>query len=470
MRSFRFALAGLLALPLATPAAAQDAGVVGRWGGALEVQALRLRLTLEVTEVGGTRTARFVSVDQGGTAIPATVATTADSVIFEAADIGAAYRAVLVGRDTLRGVWTQGGGSLPLTMVRGADAAMVVRRPQTPQPPFPYRTEEVAIDSDPGVRLAGTLTLPQGPGPHPAVFLITGSGAQDRDEQIFNHRPFQVLADHLSRHGIAVLRVDDRGTAASTGSFAGATSEDFARDAAAAVRFLRARPEVAADRVGLVGHSEGGMIAPMVASRMPEVAFAVLLAGPGIGGAQLLEMQGALIARAGGAADSVVARSAAAQREMFAAVTSIADSVALEARLREIGARMVASVSEEERARVRANVETGVQQLVNPWFRYFLRYDPVPALRGTRVPVLALNGALDLQVPADENLAGIEQALRAAGNRDVTVEKLPGLNHLFQPATTGAPTEYGEIEQTMAPVVLDRITAWILQRFGPGTR
>ena len=470
MRTIRFALAGLLALPLAAPAAAQDDAVVGRWGGALEVQALRLRLTLEVTAEGGARTARFVSVDQGGSAFPATVATTADSVIFDAAAIGAAYRAVLVGRDTLRGVWTQGGGSLPLTMVRGADVVMVVRRPQTPQPPFPYRAEEVSFESDPGVRLAGTLTLPPGPGPHPAVFLITGSGAQDRDEQIFNHRPFQVLADHLSRHGIAVLRVDDRGTAASTGSFAGSTSEAFARDAAAAVRFLRARPEVAAERVGLIGHSEGGMIAPMVASRMPEVAFVVLLAGPGIGGAQLLEMQSALIARAAGAADSTVERTSAAQREMFAAVTSVADSAALEARLREIGARMLASMPAEERARVQGDVDTGIRQLVNPWFRYFLRYDPVPALRGTRVPVLALNGALDLQVPPDENLAGIQQALRAAGNPDVTVEKLPGLNHLFQPATTGAPTEYGEIEQTMAPVVLERITAWILQRFGPAAR
>jgi uncharacterized protein len=464
--------AALLYAPLATPAASQEAGLVGGWGGALEVQAIRLRLTLEVvaSEGDGAPTARLTSVDQGGTAFPATVTVTADSAIFEVANIGAAFRAARVGRDTLRGVWTQGGGILPLTMVRGANVAMVVRRPQNPQPPHPYRTEEVAVESDPGVRLAGTLTIPQGAGPHPAVFLITGSGPQDRDEEIFGHRPFRVLADHLTRNGIAVLRVDDRGTAGSTGSFPGSTSEDFARDAMAAVRFLRARPEVAADRVGLIGHSEGGMIAPMVASRMPEVAFAVLLAGPGIGGAELLEMQGALIARAGGAPDSLVRRSAAVQHEMFAAIIAMDDSTSLHARLREIGARLLASMTPEERAAAEGDLERGIGQLMTRWTRWFLRYDPAPALRGTRVPVLALNGALDLQVPPDEDLAGIEQALRAGGNRDVTVEKLPGLNHLFQPATTGAPSEYAEIEQTMDPVVLDRITAWILQRFGPGRR
>ena len=471
MRFLRFAFAAsLLAAPLATPAAAQDPGVVGRWGGALEVQSMRLRLTLEVKDEGGTRTAKFVSVDQGGSEIPATVAVTADSVIFEMAPLAAAYRAVRVGRDTLRGVWTQGAGSLPLTLVRGADAAMVVRRPQNPQPPYPYRAEEVSFESDPGVRLAGTLTLPQGAGPHPAVVLISGSGAQDRDEQLMNHRPFLVIADHLTRNGIAVLRVDDRGTGASTGTMEGATSEDFARDVMAAVRLLRTRPEVAGDRVGLIGHSEGGMIAPMVASRMPEVAFTVLLAGPGMDGAELLRLQGELISRATGTPDSLIQRTSNAQREAFAAINTIADSGALDARLREIVSVLLATTPPEDLQRRQAEVAASLRQLTNPWFRYFLRYDPEPALRGTRVPVLALNGSLDLQVPADENLSGIERALRAAGNPDVTVEKLPGLNHLFQPATTGAPSEYGEIEQTMDPAVLERITSWILQRFGPGRR
>jgi pimeloyl-ACP methyl ester carboxylesterase len=347
---------------------------------------------------------------------------------------------------------------------------MVLRRPQEPRPPFPYRSEEVTVESVPGVRLAGTLTIPPGAGPHPAVVLVSGSGPQDRDETLMSHKPFLVLADHLSRNGIAVLRLDDRGVGRSTGSFAAATSADFANDAAAAVRWLRARAEVADDRVGIIGHSEGGMIAPMVASTTPEVAFIVLLAGPGIPSRELLVMQGALISRAGGETEREIRRTSALQREMFTAIAQTADSAALHQRMREIVRRYQASLTPEERARPDASdatLEAAINAMMSPWYRWFMRYDPAPALRATRVPVLALNGALDLQVPADENLAGIEQALRAAGNRDVTVEKLPGLNHLFQTARTGAPSEYGEIEETMSPAVLQRVSAWILERFGP---
>ena len=472
MRLIRFALAAG-ALMAAQPAVAQQSPLAGGWGGALEVQALRLRLTLAVQDSGGALQARLTSVDQRNSVIPASVEMRGDSAIFTVAPIGASYRAVLVGRDTLRGEWVQGAGRLPLTMVRGADAGMVLRRPQNPQPPFPYRSEEVTVESVPGVRLAGTLTLPAGDGPHPAVLLVSGSGAQDRDETLLSHKPFLVLSDHLTRAGIAVLRLDDRGTARSTGSFAGATSEDFARDAAAAVRWLRARPEVADDRVGIVGHSEGGVIAPLVASRDPEVAFVVLLAGPGIPSSELLVMQGALISRAGGDPEREIERTSVLQREMFAAIAAMADSAALRDTLQAIGRRFQATLTPEERARPDASDATlaaAINTMVSPWYRWFLRYDPVPALRATRVPVLALNGALDLQVPADENLAGIEQALRVGGNRDVTVEKLPGLNHLFQTARTGAPSEYGEIEETMSPAVLQRVSAWILERFGPAAR
>jgi pimeloyl-ACP methyl ester carboxylesterase len=302
------------------------------------------------------------------------------------------------------------------------------------------------------------------------VVLVSGSGPQDRDETLLGHKPFLVLADYLTRRGIAVLRLDDRGVGASTGSFAAGTSEDFAQDAAAAVRWLRARPEVADDRVGIVGHSEGGLIAPLVASRTPEVAFLVLLAGPGIPSAELLVMQGALISRAGGDADAEVQRTSALQREMFAAIAATADSAALHARMREIGARFQASLTPEERAQAEmsdATMNAAINTLISPWFRWFLRYDPAPALRATRVPVLAINGSLDLQVPADENLAGIQRALAEGGNRDVTVEKLPGLNHLFQTARTGAPSEYAEIEETFSPAALRRIGDWIVRRVGP---
>ena len=470
MRLIRFALAAG-AMAAWQPLAAQPSPLVGGWGGALEVQGIRLRLTLTVADSAGTLRGRFVSVDQGNSAFAASVDARGDSAVFTAPQIGATYRAVLAGRDTLRGEWTQGGGTLPMTMVRGAETGMVLRRPQEPKGPYPYRAEEVTVESVPGVRLAGTLTLPAGEGPHPAVLLVSGSGAQDRDETLLSHKPFLVLADHLTRNGIAVLRLDDRGVGRSTGSFTAATSEDFAQDAAAAVRWLRARPEVADDRVGIVGHSEGGLIAPMVASRTSDVAFVVLLAGPGIPSSELMVMQGALISRAGGDTEAEIRRTSALQREMFAAIRETADSTALHARMREIAARFQASLTPEERAQPGfsdATMTAAINALVSPWYRWFIRYDPAPALRATRVPVLALNGALDLQVPADENLAAIGRTLRAWGNRDVTVEKLPGLNHLFQTATTGSPREYAEIEETMSPAVLRRVTAWILERFGNG--
>ncbi|HLM68875.1 MAG TPA: alpha/beta hydrolase, partial [Longimicrobium sp.] len=222
--------------------------------------------------------------------------------------------------------------------------------------------------------------------------------------------------------------------------------------------------------VGIIGHSEGGLIAPLVASREPGVAFVVLLAGPGIPAAELLVMQGALISRAGGDPEREIERTSVLQREMFAAIAQMADSAALRDTLQAMGRRFQATLTPEERARPDASDATlaaAINTMVSPWYRWFLRHDPADALRATRVPVLALNGALDLQVPADENLAGIQQALRAGGNHDVTVEKLPGLNHLFQTARTGAPSEYGEIEETMAPAVLQRVSAWILERFGP---
>ncbi len=473
MKLVRFALAAAVLLAAHPAHAQQPSPLVGGWGGALEAQGVRLRLALAVQDSGGALHARFRSVDQENATFSVSVEMRGDSAIFTAAPLSAAFRAVLVGRDTLRGVWTQGPASLPLVMVRGADEAMVVRRPQNPQAPFPYRSEEVTVESVPGVRLAGTLTLPPGNGPHPAVLLVSGSGPQDRDESLLGHKPFLVLSDHLTRQGIAVLRMDDRGTARSTGSFAGATSDDFAQDAAAAVRWLRARPEIADDRVGIVGHSEGGIIAPLVASRDREVAFLVLLAGPGTPSAELLVQQAALISRAGGDPEREIERTSDFQRQMFGAIAQTADSAALHARLTEVGQRFLATLTPEERAMPagsEATLTATINTMVSPWYRWFLRYDPAPALRATRVPVLALNGALDLQVPADENLAGIQASLRAGGNRDVTVEKLPSLNHLFQTARTGAPSEYNEIEETMSPVVLQRVSGWILERFGRAGR
>jgi uncharacterized protein len=301
--------------------------------------------------------------------------------------------------------------------------------------------------------------------------LVSGSGPQDRDESLLGHRPFLVLADHLTRRGLAVLRYDDRGTARSTGDFARATSADFAADARAAVAFLRARADVRRGAVGIVGHSEGALVAPLVAQgESPPVAFIVMLAGPGIPGDSILLLQSDLIAKAAGVPDSVRAANARMSRWTYAAIRETPDSAALAARLRQA----VADLTPEQRTRAGLSgpaLDAQIAQVSSPWFRWFLAYDPRATLRRVRVPVLALNGMLDLQVPYEPNLAAIGEALRAGGNPDHEQTALAGLNHLFQTSRsgTGSPTEYAAIEETMSPAVLERVSAWILARFPAAT-
>ncbi|NJD20351.1 MAG: alpha/beta hydrolase, partial [Gemmatimonadetes bacterium] len=343
-------------------------------------------------------------------------------------------------------------------------------RPQHPKPPFPYRAEEVAIPpGTPGVTLAGPLPLPQGTGPFPAVVLVSGSGPQDRDESLMGHKPFLVLADHLTRKGIAVLRYDDRGVGKSTGSFSTATSEDFAADALAAVAFLKARGDVGA--VGIAGHSEGGLIGPLAASRSADVAFLVMLAGPGLPGEEILYLQGDLIARAGGASEAQTAANRRIQEAMFGVVRTQPDSTAAVTEMQHALQETLASLPADIRRAMEAELtpaalDAQIRQVNSRWFRFFLTYDPRPTLAKVRVPVLALNGALDLQVPAEANLREVEAALKRGGNADVTARLLPGLNHLFQTARTGSPSEYADITETMSPAALEAVSSWILQRFG----
>ncbi|HEX2204893.1 MAG TPA: alpha/beta fold hydrolase [Longimicrobium sp.] len=447
--------------------------VVGNWEGALNAGAYRLRMQMVVArDSAGGLAATIASLDQGGVKIPGTVTLQGDTGVRVAIPVAlSVWQGRWAGADSLDGTWTQGGASLPLAFRRVARLSEL-RRPQEPKRPFPYREEEVTFASaEEGARLAGTLTVPPGEGPFPAVVLVSGSGAQDRDESILGHRPFLVLSDHLTRRGIAVLRFDDRGVGKSTGSFAGATTEDFADDVRGALRFLRARPEVAAAKVGIVGHSEGGVIAPMVAAGSREAAFIVMLAGSGVPGDEILRAQGRLIARAAGTPAEAIERNAAVQARLLERVKAGGDTAALRSDVRAMLRAYADSLSDEERRAggiSPAWVEAQTQQLTSPWYRFFIAHDPRPALRRVRVPVLAVGGSLDLQVPATENLAAIEAALREGGNRDVRTVELPRLNHLFQTAATGAVSEYGTIEETLSPAVLDLVSGWILERFGPG--
>lgn len=429
--------------------------IVGDWSGTLDAGAVRLRVILHVTKgQDGALAATLESVDQGGAKLPADVIKVdGRQVSFDITRAAISFAGALAeDNQTIAGIFKQGPGQLSLVLSRGT-AAIALNRPQEPKPPFPYRSEDVTYPAGAaGVTIAGTLTLPPGSGPFPAVLLITGSGPQDRDETLMGHRPFLVLSDRLSRAGIAVLRVDDRGVGKSTGSFAAATTLDFASDAEAGVRFLKGRPEIAAAKIGLVGHSEGGLIAPIVASRSTDVAFVVLLAGPGVTGEQILLHQQEKLSRAAGLADAVIA----SRRKMFEAAYAELKTGdrSPEGRARVEKAFADGGMSPEER-------QIALAQMGAPWFQTFLTLDPAVYLRQLKVPVLALNGSLDLQVDPAQNLPPIRAALGAAGNTDIEIVELPGLNHLFQHATNGMPTEYGTIEETMAPDVLDRVSSWI---------
>lgn len=342
---------------------------------------------------------------------------------------------------------------------------MTPARPQNPKPPFPYAIEEVKIDNPaaPGVTLAATLTIPAGDGPHPAVVLISGSGLQDRDETIAEHKPFWVIADHLSRNGIAVLRYDDRGFAESTGDGTVATLEDFATDAHAAIGWLAKHPKIDGDRVGLIGHSEGGVIAPLVASTHPkDVDFLVLLAGTGVDGSELVVHQLGLIMAASGASPEDIERQQQAARAQHQALLGASDpaaaKAAVEAAIRDSIAALPAA-EREAQGDIEATIALQIEALSSPWMRHFLAYDPIPALKRVKVPVLILFGDKDLQVDPEQNLAPMKAAL--AKNRRVDVVRFPGVNHLFQPAIKGTPAEYGVIEQTIAVEVLTRMTTWL---------
>lgn len=443
------------------------AGAIGYWSGTLHAGSLKLRLAFDVARKEQALAGTLISVDQGNVKIAlSSVAEDDRSVLFAVSSIDGEFRGTLNDRgDELSGTWSQGATKLPLVLTR-SQRALEPRRPQEPRPPYPYRTEEVTIPTPTkDVTLAGTLTLPPALGPHPAVVLVSGSGPQDRDEALMGHRPFLVLADYLTRHGVAVLRYDDRGVGQSTGTFASGTTVDFAEDARAAVAWLRTRPEIDAGRLGIVGHSEGGTVAPLVAAADRQVAFIVLLAGVGVPMPKLLVRQTEDIARAMGKSDEQIARATKPLREILALLEAHADEGTLNQRVDELVEEAWQAMTPDERKQAGEldlpKLRARTRAFLSPQMRALAMLDPVPALRRVRCPVLALNGEKDLQVACRENLEGIAAALSAGGNRRVKTVALPGLNHLFQTCQSGAPSEYGEIEETLSPAALTLVSDWI---------
>jgi len=447
-----------------------EISIEGIWEGKLKVPGIELRIAFKISKnPDGTLAATLDSPDQGATDIPVEEVIFIDNTLrLEVKSAGGVFEGK-VSEDFLiiEGEWKQSGQTLPLTLKR-VDKAVEIIRPQEPKKPYPYIEEEIVYENkEAGIKLAGTLTLPSKEGPFPVVLLITGSGPQDRNEMIFGHRPFLVLADCLTRQGIAVLRVDDRGVGKSTGDFPQATSEDFASDVLAGIEYLKARKEINPKQIGLIGHSEGGIIAPMMAVISLDVAFIVLMAGTGLTGEEISYLQGALVAKAMEASEEDIAKNRRFNEKIFSVIKEEKDKKNAEERLRQMFMEYWEKMSEEEKNRIgdpEEYLKAQLQNLLSPWFKFFLTYDPRPTLQKVKCPVLAINGEKDLQVPPKENLSVIEEALKAGGNKDYTIIEIPNLNHLFQTAQTGAPSEYAKIEETISPVALKIIGDWILEQ------
>lgn len=428
--------------------AAPDIG--GAWEGRLSVAGQSIRIVFNVAPDG---TTTMDSPDQGARGIPSQSSVEGRNVVFTVGAIAGRFEGVLSedGR-TLTGSLAQGGLTVPLVMERGQIAAGP-SRPQTPRPPFPYEAREVAFDNPaaPGVRLAGTLTVPQGEGPFPAAILITGSGPQDRDETILDHKAFAVWADALTRRGVAVLRYDDRGVGASTGNFGTATSADFATDVRAALDWLGQQSGIDRERIGLIGHSEGGTIAPLVAQHGGDVAWIVTLAGPTVSGGAIIEEQAHLIRVAAGATPEQDAALGALQARLMRAVADNADDPA--AVSSAVSAILV------EAGQTPAQAASAGAQMSSPWYRWSVAHDPAASLRAVDVPMLALYGGKDLQVSPDQNVPPLR-----THKPDAEIVVLPNLNHLLQPAESGLMQEYGTIETTLDPEAISTVVEWVVAR------
>ncbi|MDE2690074.1 MAG: alpha/beta fold hydrolase [Acidobacteriota bacterium] len=455
------------------PLAAQTVDAAGHWEGSIETPGQALVVMVDLAETDGAWSGTIDIPAQGADGLPlsdVSVDTDSGAVRFTMQGVPGepTFEGTLAAGE-ITGEFSQGPARLPFRLGREAVEVKAPSRPQEPEPPFPYDAEEVEYTAR-DVKIAGTLTLPPGDEEVPAALLISGSGALNRDLELAGHKPFLVLADHLTRLGIAVLRVDDRGIGGSTGSTWQSTSRDKANDVLFGVRFLRGHDRIDPERVGLIGISEGGLVAPLALNRVEPgtIAYAVLLAGPGVPGGDLLRQQLRRIAAADGAPAEMIEELAALQDKGLQIIASDMPRAEAEAALRQVAEEQMAASPETAQLSgedLETALSAAVETNLSPWFRFFIRYDPQPALGGLAVPTLALFGGKDTQVDADQNQSAMETAFAGSGNRDITVRRFPEMNHLFQTAGSGSPNEYAQIEETMAPEVLDLIGSWIAQRF-----
>jgi pimeloyl-ACP methyl ester carboxylesterase len=441
----------------------------GTWKGAIRIAGTELQIIVNFAGKDRDLSATIDIPQQMAKGLPLTNVLWQDpGVHFELqAGPGVAVFDGVRAADSIGGKFGQAGMSGTFYLL--PDTHKVAVAPPEEKPP--YTVEEVTF-SNAGVALSGTLTIPATPGPHPAVVMITGSGPQNRDEEIFGFKPFRIIADFLTRRGVAVLRYDDRGIGASTGKFAEATTQDFAGDAAAAFVFLRKRNGIRPDRIGLCGHSEGAIAATMIASGSKDVGFVILLAGPAVTGDRLIMSQIETLSRAGGATDEQIREALSQQSAVVKAARTGQGWEEVRSALREQMKKSMAQMPEAQRtaitdSMINSRVDLQLRSARTPWFKFFVDYDPAPALAKISCPVLALFGELDMQVPVALNREPMQHAFQAGNNEDVTINVIPGANHLFQQAVTGLPSEYMGLKKEFAPNVLELLSDWILHRVTP---
>ena len=423
----------------------------------------------------GNHRVKLDSFSEGLLSIPCKMTIDGNKMLLDVPTAMAKYEGTVSDdHQTVEGKWIQRGGEYPLTLNNvplDETQEPKLRRPQTPQPPFdydvsPFRVTVNDIDAkyDDDVVLAGTMTSPRGNGPFPTLILIRGSGPQDRDETIFDHKPFLVLADHLTQNGFAVIRFDERGIGESKGQFAQATSADLADDVEALFKWAQQQDKVDGQKIILLGHSEGGLIAPMIAARQSDLGGVIMLAGPGVPGEQIIMNQTRKIAGQSGMPDNILKMQDNMLRKLMVQIKTpkgLTDDFASELDKEFEG------VSDEMRQAMglEALGKQTIIRMKSPWMKYFVSYDPKPSLKATRCPILSVIGEKDLQVDPQLNMPAIEAAVKAGGNKDFTQKKLPGLNHLFQKCDTGSPAEYAKIEQTLDDSLLSIVTDWLKKRY-----
>lgn len=436
--------------------------ITGNWTGNLNVMGTKLRIGFTIAKKDSVYISKMDSPDQGALGLPTSrTSFMNDTLRIDAGGMGIKYTAIFM-NDSLVGTFAQSGLTVPLTLKRADRDSL--NRPQHPTAPFPYKSEEVKFSNkEAEIVLSGTLTLPDTAGPHPAVILIAGSGHNDRDETIFGHKPFLVIADYLTRNGFAVLRYDKRGVGQSGGRYETATTRHFADDAKVALEFLRTRNEIDKSNIGVVGHSEGGIIAPILASEDKNIKFIVLLAGMGVKGIDLLMAQNEISLKSQNMEPENMERILNMTRDTFESLLqwegTEANRVALNDRVSQMWDQLPILAKMKQKKEV--FVRNQFNAMSTPWTRYFLAIDPTTYLKKVKCPVLAINGDKDIQVSAEKDLTAIKHALEQGGNFRVQTKVYPGLNHLFQECETGMPDEYAKIEQTFSPQVLEDITHWM---------